>query len=148
MAYFTKMKIDYSMKFNSSSRNDHLSKFIKTMKKNRIVEQHNVQQIWSTIDCNFDPNIEFYCHGRLPVFNEWISSVAKDVKSLPFFFFFFLKSILFLFESSFKKSGQQVVLFLFDKYIEIFRKRSGNHDRLNCTWSIIEKHQHFGIAKL
>lgn len=96
MEYLTKMKIDYSMKFNSSSRHDHLSKFIKTLKKNRIVDQHNVQQIWSTIDCNFDPNIEFYCHGRLPVFNEWISSVAKDVKSLHFFFCcFFLNRFRF-----------------------------------------------------
>lgn len=42
-----------------------------------MIDQHNIQRIWSTIDCNFDPHIEFYCHGRLPVFNEWTSSSAK-----------------------------------------------------------------------
>lgn len=76
------MKIDYSMKLYSSFRNENLSMFIKTLKKYRMIDQHNIQRIWSTIDCNFDPHIEFYCHGRLPVFNEWTSSSAKDVKKI------------------------------------------------------------------
>jgi hypothetical protein len=47
----------------------------------RLYEECNIKKIWSTIDCNFDPNIEFYCNGRLPVFNEWISPNAKQVEN-------------------------------------------------------------------
>ena len=39
----------------------------------------DIQKIWSLTDCNNDLNIAFYCHGRLPVFNEWISENAKQV---------------------------------------------------------------------
>ncbi len=45
----------------------------------RFYDKRDIQKIWSTIDCNFDSNIEFYCDGRLPVFNEWISPNAKQV---------------------------------------------------------------------
>ncbi|CAF2649276.1 unnamed protein product [Rotaria sp. Silwood2] len=75
--YLSKLKIDYSMKFYQSLRNENLSMFIKTLKMNRLHDIRDVQKIWSSIDCNHDPNIEFYCNGRLPVFNEWISENAK-----------------------------------------------------------------------
>ncbi len=45
----------------------------------RSYDKRDIQKIWSTMDCNFDSNIEFYCHGRLPVFNEWNSENAKRV---------------------------------------------------------------------
>jgi len=45
----------------------------------RILDKCDIQKIWSTIDCDFDPNIEFYCNGRLPVFNEWTTPNAKHV---------------------------------------------------------------------
>lgn len=45
----------------------------------RAYDKREIQNIWSKIDCNFDSNIEFYCQGRLPVFNEWNSQNAKHV---------------------------------------------------------------------
>ncbi len=45
----------------------------------RSYDARDVQKIWSSNDCNNDPNIEFYCNGRLPVFNEWISENSKQV---------------------------------------------------------------------
>jgi len=45
----------------------------------RSHDARDIQKTWSSIDCNNDSNIEFYCNGRLPVFNEWISENAKQV---------------------------------------------------------------------
>ena len=45
----------------------------------RLYEIRDTQKTWSAIDCDYDSNIEFYCHGRLPVFNEWHSENAKCV---------------------------------------------------------------------
>ncbi|CAF1263352.1 unnamed protein product [Rotaria sordida] len=75
--YLTKLKIDHSMKFYPSSRTENLSMFIKALKTKRLHDIRDVPKIWSSINCNHDPNIEFYCNGRLPVFNEWISENAK-----------------------------------------------------------------------
>jgi len=77
--YFSKLKIDYSIKLYHSSQNENLPIFIKSLKMKRACDKHDIQKIWSTIDCDFDPNIEFYCNGRLPVFNEWTSPNAKHV---------------------------------------------------------------------
>ncbi len=77
--HFLKLKLDYSIKLYHSSRTENLSTFIKSLKMKRLSDKREIQKIWSTFDCNFDPNIEFYCNGRLPVFNEWISQNAKYV---------------------------------------------------------------------
>jgi hypothetical protein len=77
--YLSKLKIDYSIKLYHSSQNENLPIFIKSLKMKRAYDKRDIQKIWSTIDCDFDPNIEFYCNGRLPVFNEWTSSNAKHV---------------------------------------------------------------------
>ena len=77
--YLSKLNIDYSMKLYNSSRNENISIYIKSLKMKRSYDKRDVQKIWSTMDCNFDSNIEFYCHGRLPVFNEWNSENAKHV---------------------------------------------------------------------
>jgi hypothetical protein len=46
----------------------------------RSHDARDVQKIWSSNDCNDDSTIEFYCNGRLPVFNEWNTENTKKVK--------------------------------------------------------------------
>ncbi|CAF1270697.1 unnamed protein product [Adineta steineri] len=75
--YLSKLKIDHSTRFLHTSKNENYSIFIKSLKIKRIHDIRNTQKIWSSIDCNYDSNIEFYCNGRLPVFNEWTSENAK-----------------------------------------------------------------------
>jgi hypothetical protein len=77
--YLSKLKIDYSIKLYHSSKTENLSTFIKSLKMKRSYDARDIQKIWSSNDTNNDPNIEFYCNGRLPVFNEWISENAKRV---------------------------------------------------------------------
>ncbi|CAF1055971.1 unnamed protein product [Rotaria sordida] len=76
--YLSRLKIDYSIKLYHSSKAENLSTFIKSLKMKRSHEARDIQKIWSSIDCNCDPNIEFYCNDRLPVFNEWNSENAKQ----------------------------------------------------------------------
>ncbi|CAF2410229.1 unnamed protein product [Rotaria sp. Silwood2] len=76
--YLSKLKIDYSIKLYHSSKAENLSTFIKSLKMKRSHDARDIQKNWSPIDCNNDPNIEFYCNGRLPVFNEWASENAKQ----------------------------------------------------------------------
>ena len=45
----------------------------------RSYDARDVQKNWLAIDSNNDPNIEFYCNGRLPVFNEWNTQNTKQV---------------------------------------------------------------------
>lgn len=77
--YLSQLKIDYSIKLYHSSKTENLSTFIKSLKMKRSHDARDIQKKWSSIDCNNDSNIEFYCNGRLPVFNEWISENAKQV---------------------------------------------------------------------
>jgi hypothetical protein len=77
--YLSKLKIDYSIKLYHPSKTENLSTFIKSLKMKRSYDSRDIQKIWSTNDSNNDPNIEFYCNGRLPVFNEWTSENAKQV---------------------------------------------------------------------
>ncbi|CAF3492184.1 unnamed protein product [Rotaria socialis] len=77
--HLSKLKIDYSIKLYNSSRAENLSTFIKTLKMKRSHDARDIQKVWSSIDSNNDPNIEFYCNGRLPVFNEWTSENANQV---------------------------------------------------------------------
>ena len=79
LTYLSKLKLDYSLQLYHSKRNEHLPIFLKNLKMRRFNDKDDIQRVWSTIDCNFDRNIEFYCNGRLPVFNEWTSPSAKDV---------------------------------------------------------------------
>ena len=79
ITYLSKLKLDYSLELNHSRRDENLSIFVKSLKMKRSNDKDDIQRIWSTMDCNFDPNIEFYCDGRLPVFNEWNSPNSKDV---------------------------------------------------------------------
>jgi hypothetical protein len=57
----------------------------------RSHDARDIQKLWSPNDCNNDANIEFYCHGRLPVFNEWTTENTKKVieKIIYFQFEFF-----------------------------------------------------------
>lgn len=97
----SKSKIDYSLKTYHSSKAENLSTFIKTLKMKRSHDARDVKKAWSSADCNNDQNIEFYCNGRLPVFNEWNSENAKQVrKYLNESFIFFVYFISF-----FKKFG-------------------------------------------
>ena len=73
------MKFDYTIKLYPGSKTENLSPFIKSLKMKRNQDARDVQKVWSSKDCNEDPNIEFYCGGRLPVFNEWTSDNAKQV---------------------------------------------------------------------
>jgi hypothetical protein len=82
MNYLSKLNLDYSIKLYHTTRNENLSVFIKSLKMKRLNDKGIIQKIWSTIDCNFDPHIEFFCNGRLPVFNEWTSPNAKEVKPI------------------------------------------------------------------
>jgi hypothetical protein len=54
--------------------------FIKSLKMKRSQYARDVQKSWSPEDCLHDANIEFFCNGRLPVFNEWDSEIAKQVR--------------------------------------------------------------------
>ncbi len=78
--YLSKLKIDYSIKLYHSSKTENLSTFIKSLKMKRSHDARDVQKIWSSNDCNDDSTIEFYCNGRLPVFNEWNTENTKKVK--------------------------------------------------------------------
>ncbi len=120
--YLSQLKIDYSIKLYNSAKTENLSTFIKSLKMKRSHDARDVQKIWSSNDCNDDSTIEFYCHGRLPVFNEWNTENTKKVK---------IKSremmIGSLFVNSFfEKFGQQVVRYLSNEYIIIYRKHFGN----------------------
>jgi hypothetical protein len=92
--YLTKIQIDSSIKLYHSARNENLSTFIKSLKMKRSHDTRDTQKYWSSADCNYDSNVEFYCNGRLPVFNEWTTENAKLVRrkegnqnhSLLFFF--------------------------------------------------------------
>ena len=77
--YLSKLKLDYSTKLYPSSKAENLSAFIKSLKMKRSHLARDIQKVWSSNDCNNDSNIEFYCHGRLPVFNEWFSDNSKQV---------------------------------------------------------------------
>ncbi|UJR20979.1 hypothetical protein I4U23_024085 [Adineta vaga] len=76
--YLSQLKLDYSIKLYNSSKAENLSTFIKSLKMKRSHDARDVQKKWSSLDCNNDPQIEFYCNDRLPVFNEWISENAKQ----------------------------------------------------------------------
>ncbi|CAF1340535.1 unnamed protein product [Adineta steineri] len=76
--YLSRLKIDYSIKLYHSTKTEKLSTFIKSLKMKRSHDNRDVKKIWSSNDCNNDANIEFYCNGRLPVFNEWITENAKQ----------------------------------------------------------------------
>lgn len=80
--YLSKLKIDSSVKLCPLSRHENISVLVKTLKLKRSLDTHDVKQAWTSMDCNYDPNIEFYCNGRLPVFNEWTSENAKKVRKL------------------------------------------------------------------
>ena len=77
--YLSRLKLDYTLKLYNSAKSEHLSAFLKSLKMKRSHDARDVQKKWLSSDCNNDPNIEFYCNGRLPVFNEWISENAKQV---------------------------------------------------------------------
>lgn len=77
--YLSKLQMDSSIRLYHSSRSDCLSIFIKSLKMKRLYDIRDVQKTWSSIDCNYDSSIEFYCNGRLPVFNQWKSENAKCV---------------------------------------------------------------------
>ena len=74
------MQLDYTIKSYPSTKVDHLSMFIKSLKMKRSQYARDVQKSWKAEDCLHDPNIEFFCNGRLPVFNEWDSENAKQVR--------------------------------------------------------------------
>ncbi len=80
--YLSKLKLDYSIKLYQSSKAENLSTFIKSLKMRRVHDARDIQKVWSPSDCNNDPNIEFYCHGRLPVFNEWNTENTKKVRRM------------------------------------------------------------------
>ncbi|CAF3441956.1 unnamed protein product [Rotaria socialis] len=75
--YLSKLNMDCSIQLYPSLKNENLSVFIKSLKVKRSADMRHVKQNWSSIDCNYDSNIQFYCDGRLPVFNEWTSENAK-----------------------------------------------------------------------
>ena len=77
--YLSKLKVDYSIKLYQSAKSEHLSTFIKSLKMKRSHDARDVQKNWSSNDCNDDLTIEFYCNGRLPVFNEWNTENTKKV---------------------------------------------------------------------
>lgn len=62
-----------------ATKHENLSFFIKSLKMRRSHEAREVQKVWTPNDCNNDDQIEFYCHGGIPVFNEWTSENAKQV---------------------------------------------------------------------
>ena len=77
--YLSRLKIDYTIKLYQSSKTENLSTFIKSLKMRRSHDARDIQKSWTMNDCNNDPNIEFYCHGRLPVFSEWNTENTKQV---------------------------------------------------------------------
>ena len=78
--YLSRLKLDYSIKLYNSAKSEHLSAFIKSLKMRRAHDSREIKKVWSTSDCNDDPDIEFYCHGRLPVFNRWNTDNTKQVE--------------------------------------------------------------------
>lgn len=76
--YLSKLQIDYSIKLYPSTKAENLSMFIKTLKTKRLMDSRDVQRLWSADDCEHDSNIEFFCNGRLPVFNEWNTESTKN----------------------------------------------------------------------
>ncbi|CAF0946511.1 unnamed protein product, partial [Didymodactylos carnosus] len=60
-----------------SAANDITSTFIRNLYVTRRNEADNVKKLWSINDCENNPNAEFYCKNRLPVFNEWITESSK-----------------------------------------------------------------------
>ena len=76
----SRLQLDYTIKSYPSTKVDHLSMFIKSLKMKRSQYARDVQKSWSLEDSLHDPNIEFFCNGRLPVFNEWDSENAKQVR--------------------------------------------------------------------
>ncbi|CAF1023231.1 unnamed protein product [Adineta ricciae] len=76
--YLSRLKLDYTLKLYNAAKSEHLSAFLKSLKMKRSHDARDVQKKWLSSDCNNDSNIEFYCNGRLPVFNEWISENAKQ----------------------------------------------------------------------
>jgi len=127
--YLSKLKIDYSIKLYHSAKTENLSTFIKSLKMKRSHDARDVQKVWSANDCNNDPDIEFYCNGHLPVFNEWNTENTKQVirmtekENLLFF--------IFLFNSFLQKFGQLVVQYLLNEFIILYRKHFGIQMHLN-----------------
>jgi hypothetical protein len=78
--YLSRLKLDYTIKLYPSSKTENLSIFIKSLKMRRSHDARDIKKVWTANDCDYDENIEFYCDGRLPVFNEWISENAKQVE--------------------------------------------------------------------
>jgi len=75
--HLSKLQIDYSLKLYPSTKAENLSMFIKTLKTKRLADSREVQKVWSADDCEQDSTIEFFCNGRLPVFNQWQTENAK-----------------------------------------------------------------------
>lgn len=126
--YLSRLKLDYTIKLYPSSKNEHLSAFIKSLKMKRSHEARDARKVWTSSDCKDDKNIEFYCHGRLPVFNEWISENAKEVSGNE-------RSIDFSFvRCSFsEKSGRAVVQSSSKMYIGTCRRPCGNRKHSRNT---------------
>ena len=78
--YLSQLKLDYSIKLYNSAKSENLSTFIKSLKMKRSHDARDVQKVWSANDCNEDLTIEFFCNGRLPVFNEWNTENTKQVR--------------------------------------------------------------------
>jgi hypothetical protein len=76
----------------------------------RSHDARDIKKVWTANDCDYDENIEFYCDGRLPVFNEWISENAKQVERWQTMSIK-RKSARVCYSSFFKKFGQAVVQF-------------------------------------
>ncbi|CAF0777423.1 unnamed protein product [Didymodactylos carnosus] len=60
-----------------STANNITSTFIRNLYTTRRNEAQNVQKVWEKCDCDDNPNVEFYCNNRLPVFNEWTTEKSK-----------------------------------------------------------------------
>lgn len=103
--YLSQLKLDYSIKLYPSAKTENLSTFIKSLKMRRSHDARDMKKIWSEDDCNTDPDIEFYCDGRLPVFNRWDTDNTKQVSNE-----IGLKNLhRIFFDSFFEKFGRQVV---------------------------------------
>ena len=122
--YLSRLKLDYSTKLYPSTKSENLSTFIKSLKMKRLCDARDVQKIWSPTDCHNDPDVEFYCNGRLPVFSRWDTENTKQVEEQQRSFFLSIANLRFV--SFFAKFGRQVVLYLSDAFIRIFRKHSGS----------------------
>lgn len=109
--YLSKLEINHTSKMSPTKDDETLSEFLRNLKIKRADDAAQVQIFWSSIDCNDDPNIEFYCNGRLPVFNEWNSTNAKRVSVSTWIQYLPTAKSALLIDSFFKKSGLPVVLF-------------------------------------